>query len=516
MLSISVRCFRGVVMKRLAVGSLSLRLIVLLALILATAGFLGEPTRAQGEITTVTQGSGLPGVPADIPIAGELTTDLDAGDYQWQTTNLTTSDRMDEPIEVHRGFLLSLDQSIIVIKAGAPSSAVAPGSNTVLAEGERIKPLASEDTPGTMVLVEFVLFSDLREGEAADQVLPVTLEAGTYTIALLDITNLPEDGPDAGELIEQAAGPAFSIESRGEDDPDNIPLVVWLASIFETGSEAATDPDTSIIADNDENAFATASADDEDAQPTVASSDVEIDRIENESESTPSNNEEEPAETPSSTSEPTIEPTPDSFSDEVDEAPGSASNAPLLAGVPSTIPVVSYAVFALPAGDYQWQTRNLLTHTRGEHDVMTFGNGFIIATQGPVTVLRSNETSIALDQGEALAIEKGDEILPTSTNGDQITFMAVELVPMDDATDPDLLNDALPLTLPAGIYTIAVLDVSGVGANGPTPGEIIGGAAGPGFGISESNTQIGESDLTWLVSVFGATQDDLITYEAEN
>ncbi|MEJ7838637.1 MAG: hypothetical protein WKF81_07460 [Thermomicrobiales bacterium] len=505
MLSISLRYVRGVVMKRLAVGSLSLRLFVLFALILATAGFRVEPMLAQGEITTVTQGGGLPGVPADVPIAGELTTELEAGEYQWQTTSLTTGERTDEPIEVHRGFLLSLDQSIIVIKAGAPSRAVAAGSNIELAESERIKPLASGDTPGTMVLVEFVLLSELRDDEAPDQVLPVTLEAGTYTIALLDITNLSEDGPSAGELIEQAAGPAFSIESRGEDDPEDIPLVVWLATIFDTGSESETDPDP------------TAAVDDEEVLPTVASSDVEIDRIEDESESTPADeDEDEDEQTPSPTSEPTIEPTPDSFSDEVDEASASASDAPFLAGVPSSIPVVSYAVFALPAGDYQWQTRNLLTHTRGEHDVMTFGNGFIIATQGPVTVLRSNETSIALDQGEALAIEQGDEILPTSTNGDQITFMAVELVPMDDATDPDLLNDALPLTLSAGIYTIAVLDVSGVGANGPTPGEIIGGAAGPGFGISGSDTQIGESDLTWLVSVFGATQDDLIAYEAKD
>lgn len=412
-------------------------LVVLLALVAGGLGVRPDLAIAQGEITPVEQGGGLPGVPSSVPIAGQLTTQLGAGEYQWQTTILATGSRDDDPIEVHRGFLLSIDQSILVIKAGAPSRAISPGENIDLAEGERIKALASGETPGRFVLVEFVNVADLRNGEAPDQILPVSLEAGTYTIVLLEITNL-EDGLSAGQLLEEAAGPGFSIESKDENDADEIPLVIWLASIFEVGGESSTDPEP------------TAVADDEDALPTVASSDVEIDRIEDESESTPSNDvDSEPAPTPTReptneptteptnerTAEPTIEPTPDSFTDDVDEAPAFISSAPVLAGVPSTVPVVSYAVYALPAGEYQWQTRNLLTHTRGEHDVLTFGDGFIIATQGPVTVLRSNESAVALDQGEALSIDRGDEILPTSTDGGQISFLVVELVPIDEATD---------------------------------------------------------------------------------
>jgi hypothetical protein len=176
----------------------------------------------------------LPDVPAGIPVTGFIVLELPAGDYQWQTISNTTLQRTDTPINVHAGFIIAVDAPVILLKAGAPSVPVQAGEVAVLHEGERILPTAAGDTPSHFVIVELVAVGAVDPAESPDQVLPLTLTAGVYTLALLDISAVGPDGPTASEIIAGAAGPGFGIsknEEIGADTSGNPPLT-WLVSIF--------------------------------------------------------------------------------------------------------------------------------------------------------------------------------------------------------------------------------------------------------------------------------------------
>ena len=466
----------------------SLRLVLLFALVLAGLGSGVQPGLAQGDTTGVESAPELPGVPDDIPVAGFVTLDLEGGEYQWQTTTRTTVARDGDPIIAHNGFLLSIDQAIVVIQAGGPSRPLSAGKVMPLEEGERILPVVSGDTLGKIVLVEFVSLDELRGDEQPDQSLPVTLDAGVYTIALLDITNVPDDGPSAGEIIAQAAGPGFSIPSKKESDAasEDVPLVIWLANIFLTGTSAETGDSTPVVDDEptaEPSPTATTQQDDTEStlEPTAES-------------------------TESGDVEPTVVPT-ESATEEPD-----VTTAPVLPGVPADIPLMSFVVLELPAGDYQWQTRSITSLTRTD-DPLDVHDGFLIAVDQPVIVLKAGSPSQAVPAGQALVLEDGDRILPTASGDTPANLVIVEFVAIENIGADEAPDQVLPLTLEAGVYTLAVLDVANVAADGPTPGQIIAEAAGPGFGIS-AEEETGETSseappLTWLVSIFPATEEDL-------
>jgi hypothetical protein len=491
--------------------SRTIRILALLAMLLSAVGVGGAAVLAQGEISTVVPAPDLPGVPGDIPVVGFATLNLGGGEYQWQTTSRQTLTRDDDPLTVHSGFLLSIDQSLIVLKAGAPSRPVPAGKSLPLTEGERILPVASGDTAGNIVIVEFVATGDIGEDESPDQVLPVTLDPGAYTIALLDITNLDPSGPSPGQIIVQAAGPAFQITSRDDATASNedIPLVVWLVSIFRTGdAETGADEGSGQGSgtgggDQDGTGPGTGQGqeDDEDGNATV------------EATATPVDDDDE--ETPAATSSPTeaeASPTLAGTSDQgEDKNESSADTAPVLPGVPDDIPIDSFIVLDLPAGDYQWQTTSRTSLTRTD-DPITVHDGFLIAVDAPVIVLKAGAPSLPVAAGQSIVLKDGDRILPTTSGETPAHFVIVELVAVDAVGADETPDEVLPLTLQAGAYTLALLDISGIGADGPAPGEIIAGAAGPGFGISK-NEEIGADtsetpELTWLVSIFPATGDE--------
>jgi hypothetical protein len=498
------------------------RVLALLAMLLSTVGVGGNAVLAQGEISTVVPAPDLPGVPGDIPVVGFATLNLDGGDYQWQTTSRQTLTRDDDPLTVHNGFLLSIDQSLIVLKAGAPSRPVPAGKSLPLTEGERILPVASGDTAGNIVIVEFVAIDDIGEAESPDQVLPVTLDPGTYTIALLDITNLDPNGPSPGQIIVQAAGPAFQITSRDDSTAGNedIPLVVWLVSIFRTG-DAATG------ADDGSGQGSGTGGDDQDGTGPGTGQGEEDDESGNgnatvEATATPADEDDdgEDEETPTATqtpaevdASPTSTGTSSGNGDESEEGAdeNGADTAPVLPGVPDDIPIDSFIVLDLPAGDYQWQTTSRTSLTRTD-DPITVHDGFLIAVDAPVIVLKAGAPSLPVAAGQSIVLKEGDRILPTTSGDTPAHFVIVELVAVDAVGADETPDEVLPLTLEAGSYTLALLDISGIGADGPAPGEIIAEAAGPGFGISK-NEEIGADtsetpELTWLVSIFPAEEDE--------
>jgi hypothetical protein len=493
--------------------SRTVRILALLAMLLSAAGVGGAAVLAQGEISTVVPAPDLPGVPGDIPVVGFATLNLDGGEYQWQTTSRQTLTRDDDPLTVHSGFLLSIDQSLIVLKAGAPSRPVPAGKSLPLTEGERILPVASGDTAGNIVIVEFVATGDIGEGESPDQVLPVPLDPGTYTIALLDITNLDPNGPSPGQIIVQAAGPAFQITSRDDVTAGNedIPLVTWLVSIFRTGDAVATGADDGSGqgsgtggGDRDGTGPGTGQGQEDENATTEATASPEDDDVEEAPTATSSPTEEEASPTPART--------PAGNGDQgEDENENSADTAPVLPGVPDDIPIDSFIVLDLPAGDYQWQTASRTSLTRTD-DPITVHDGFLIAVDAPVIVLKAGAPSLPVAAGQSIVLKEGDRILPTTSGDTPAHLVIVELVAVDAVGADETPDEVLPLTLEAGTYTLALLDISGVGADGPTPGEIIAGAAGPGFGISK-NEEIGADtsgtpELTWLVSIFPATGPD--------
>jgi hypothetical protein len=497
-------------MKRLAGVSLAVRLLILVALVASGLGARFGPVAAQGEISTVIPAPDLPGVPGDVPVVGFTTLSLDGGEYQWQTTSRQTVDREDDPIETHDGFLLSIDQPIIVLKAGAPSRPVPAGNSLPLAEGDRVLPVASGDTPGNIVIVEFVALEDIGPDETPDQTLPVTLDPGTYTLALLDITNLGEDDPSPGQVIVEAAGPGFAISSTDDPAAGDVPLVVWLASIFRTG-DAEPEADASPV-DEIAEPEATEEEDDEEAdavdeEPTATEEDIEPTATEEDEEDTEPTATEEDDEAAVGDASPTARVT----EDDSDAGGADSTTAPVLPGVPADIPVLTFTVLELPAGDYQWQTRSMTSLSRTD-DPLTVHDGFLIAVDQPVIVLKAGAPSQPVQPGQSIVLKNGDRILPTSTGGTPANIVIVELVALEDIAANEEPDEVLPLTLEDGFYTLALLDISGVGEDGPTPGEIIAEAAGPGFGISaDEETGVTEEAVTldWLVSIFPATEGDL-------
>ena len=485
------------------------RVLVLLMMLLAAAGVPGGQVAAQGEISTVVPAPDLPGVPGDVPVVGFATLNLPGGDYQWQTTSRTTLSSDDDPILVHNGFLLSIDTPLIVLKAGAPSRPVPAGNSLPLVEGDRVLPVVSGDEPGNIVIVEFVALEDIGPDETPDQTLPVTLDPGTYTIALLDITNLGEDGPSPGQVIVEAAGPGFAITSRDEADvgASDIPLVIWLAGIFRTDdAEATSSP-----------AVADAEVEIDTGEPGETPADDEVESDTGEPSETPADDEVEsdtgdPSGTPADDESGSVDGNGEGDDVETGQANGVAS-APVLAGVPEDIPLLNWTVLELPVGDYQWQTSSRTTLTRTD-DPIEVHDGFLIAVDQPVIVLKAGAPSQPVQAGQSIVLTEGDRILPTTSGDTPVNIVIVELVALDNIGPDETPDEVLPLTLEAGIYTLALLDISGTGADGPAPGEIIAEAAGPGFGIShgeETGTDTSETpELTWLVSIFPATEDDLV------
>ena len=526
----------------------------LFMLVVLLIGMLSIPVSvalAQGTISTVVPSPDLPGVPGDIPIDGFATINLEGGSYQWQTTNRTTLTRDDQPITVHTGFLLSIDQALVVLKAGAPSRPVPAGKSLPLKEGESILPVTSGDQPGRIVIVEFANVRDLAGTETPDQVVPVTLDPGAYTIALLDITNLDPNGPTPGQVIAQAAGPALLITSRDEstdtgEDLSTVPLVVWLASIFRTGDAPSTSPGASGSVPTATTAPPVQGSAEDEASPGSGATDAQ---------STP-------------TTQPVQGSAEEDASSEGDgsgngqgngsgsgagngsgngqgngsgsgagngsgngQGNGSGSGAgngtgdqddatsvsPVLPEVPADIPVSGFIVLDLPAGDYQWQTTSSLTLQRTDTPINVH-NGFIIAVDAPVILLKAGAPSVPIQAGENAVLHEGERILPTAAGDTPSHFVIVELAPVNAVDPSESPDQVLPLTLTAGVYTLALLDVSGMTGGSPTPSEIIAGAAGPGFGISK-NEELGvdTSDtppLTWLVSIFPATESDLALGES--
>lgn len=505
----------------------------LLVIVVLLAGFLAPVplARAQGEITTVVPAPDLPGVPGDVPVVGFTTLDLAGGDYQWQTTSRETLARNDDPIEVHNGFLLSIDQAIVVQKAGAPSRPVPAGQSLPLAEGERVKPVASGETPGRIVIVEFVALDDLRPDEAPDQTLPLTLDAGTYTLALLDITNLGEDGPSPGQVIVEAAGPGFAITSTDDPAAGGIPLVVWLASIFRTGDVGADTPEAAASPTEADEVEATeapgdgpapaATEEDEGDEPVPDATEEEPDAEATDDDSGSLGEGPAPAPTEGDEGEdepdavPTEAPADGEATGEEPEseapttpadASGQSTTAPVLPGVPEEIPVLAWAELELPAGEYQWQSRSLQTLTRAD-DPITVHNGFLIAVDQTVIVLKAGAPSQPVPAGTGVVLAEGDRILPTGTGETPGNVVILELVAVADVGAGEEPDQVLPLELEAGTYTLALLDISGVAEGGPAPGEIIAEAAGPGFGISAAE-ELGETpdpeELDWIVGIFPA------------
>lgn len=495
-------------------------------MLLAAAGVGGGQVVAQGETSTVVPAPDLPGVPGDVPVVGFTTLNLTGGDYQWQTTSRTTLARDGDPITAHNGFLLSIDKPLIVLKAGAPSRPVPAGKSLPLVEGDRVLPVVSGDEPGNILIVEFVALDDIGPDEAPDQTLPVTLDPGTYTIALLDITNLGEDGPSPGQVIVEAAGPGFAITSRDEADAgaSDIPLVIWLASIFRTGDAAASEeidhgsgegPGTG-GGDRDGTGPGTGEGEGSGTGggtgPGTGQGQDDADAASSPADDESDTGTDEPSETPTDDENGSGGGTGQGDGGGSGQGDGAA-NAPVLAGVPDDIPLLTWTVLELPGGEYQWQTSSRTSLTRTD-DPIEVHDGFLIAVDQPVIVLKAGAPSQPVQAGEGIVLTEGDRILPTTSGDTPANFVIVELVALDNIGPDETPDEVLPLTLEAGIYTLALLDISGVEADGPTPGQIIGEAAGPGFGISqneETGADTSETpDLTWLVSIFPATEDDLV------
>lgn len=97
----------------------------------------------------------------------------------------------------------------------------------------------------------------------------------------------------------------------------------------------------------------------------------------------------------------------------------------------------------LPAGDYTWQATTLPAEPAPAVSV-PFHLGFVAAIADPVTVIDAAGLATELVPGLAVAVDEGEALAVEAPGDAPADFSAIELVPIEDAEDPDAI--AFPLT----------------------------------------------------------------------
>ena len=174
---------------------------------------------------------------------------------------------------------------------------------------------------------------------------------------------------------------------------------------------------------------------------------------------------------------------------------------------PDGIALMAATGLDLRAGEYEWQMTQLTAQETPGSEVIV-EHGVLIAISGPVLVQVNGEDVVRVEQGRAMLLRQGDRILPVSETTTPVDVELVEIVRLADANPARTPDQAVPISITEGAYTLMLMDVPSELNDGATPQRLIEGATRPGVSIAHTENAIpAQLDPTvryalWIAALF--------------
>lgn len=122
--------------------------------------------------------------------------------------------------------------------------------------------------------------------------------------------------------------------------------------------------------------------------------------------------------------------------------------------------VVAQGVAALPEGEAVWRTVRTRALLPGETGFEERPLGFVLATSGPLLLANETGEQIHLGLGEAAFVSSGTRQQRISLGSSPVSYLSIELVPVDAAPPADsavVLQPGQPFAAPSGLHDLDLL-----------------------------------------------------------
>jgi hypothetical protein len=143
----------------------------------------------------------------------------------------------------------------------------------------------------------------------------------------------------------------------------------------------------------------------------------------------------------------------------------------------------------LPAGEYEWRVSQL-TASRTDAASFEANPGFVLSILDPILVQTNEEETLRLTDGAGAVLFDNDRVV---VNGEGATsssdVLIVELVGLSQPPSADSFPVG-PLTVPAGSYTMVLVNLPADIANETTIEAVIRGSLRPGVSIAHDDSGI--------------------------
>ncbi|HEV2072564.1 MAG TPA: hypothetical protein VGR29_02885 [Thermomicrobiales bacterium] len=221
-------------------------IIVLLIILVALATYGGAAfgMNQEADSPSVVEREWPEGV--ELLAAQEL--DLEAGEYQWQITTLTAPAENAEPLEVRHGVLIALNGAILVGFDDDEVIRLNTGAALPLQDEDEEAEIAvtsAGDAPVEFLVVELVNLDDVEPDDTENEVGPLTVPEGAFTLVLVNLPAAVTDDTTAEQVIEDALRPGVLISHTDEGIPAEIVAGQeydrWIVALYpSTDSPTAT------------------------------------------------------------------------------------------------------------------------------------------------------------------------------------------------------------------------------------------------------------------------------------
>jgi hypothetical protein len=182
--------------------------------------------------------------PEGVELLAAQELDLAAGDYQWQNSTLAAPPEDGELLEVRPAILIAVSGELLVEVNDVETIRLKTGAALPLQDEDEIVVTSASDDPAEYLLVELVNLDDAEPDNTENQVGPLTVPEGAFTMVLVNISADVNDDATAQRVIEDALRPGVSIAHTNEGIPTGIfpdmEYDRWIVALYPTGEPVAT------------------------------------------------------------------------------------------------------------------------------------------------------------------------------------------------------------------------------------------------------------------------------------
>jgi hypothetical protein len=177
--------------------------------------------------------------PEGVELLAARETDLPAGDYQWQVTQMMATQDDAASFDAHPGFIVSILDPILVQTNEEETLRLTDGAGAVIFADDRVVVNGESDTDSDFLVIELVDLAEASSGDDSVPIGPVTVPAAEYTMALM---NVPADFADQATLdavMSDSLRPGVSIAHDDSGVPSQLDPATqyarWIIVLYPTG-----------------------------------------------------------------------------------------------------------------------------------------------------------------------------------------------------------------------------------------------------------------------------------------